>query len=110
MSDINETFVVPGAGAKRIHAMTADEVLASLEWHHDEAQRLKDESDAAEARFKTRGGNNTLGETKALLAAMDAGIEAMKRVNRLSELVIAQAPPAYHDVPLKDGLPKWWGA
>jgi hypothetical protein len=105
-----ETFTVPGVGEKRLHEMTAAEVLTALNWHDAEAERLKREADRLEARVRRELGGMTLGELKATIDAMEAANEAGLKSIRLGEALIAQCPPRYADVPLKDGLPRWWGS
>jgi hypothetical protein len=107
--DINERFTVPGSGERAVYAMSVDDVVAAVDWHEGEAERLKRESDAAEARVTANLSAATPNELKALIDMMAGAHAAMEKANRLLGLIMARCPPAYADVTLREGLPKWWG-
>jgi hypothetical protein len=105
-----EAFNIPGFGKKPLHEMTAQEVMAAMEWHDREAGRLKREADRAEAEVKAARGRATPDDLAAATHTMQAAIEALQQSNRLTRAVLKQCPPQYRYVPLKEGLPRWWGA
>jgi hypothetical protein len=110
----DERFSVPGVGTRRLHEMTAEEVLAALDHHGAEAERLRGRADALETTLLTllsRGlGHATPDDLAALVGAREEANMALVRMQRLVSRVLAQCPARYRNVPLKEGLPRWWGA
>jgi hypothetical protein len=116
--DFNEKFTVfldsEGCSVERaLHEMTAVQVLASIEWHTDEALRLQEESapyveiaNVAEAGMLDpsirRGARQTANDTIRRTAV------ALEKAARLLALVTSTLPKQWEHMPLRERILRTW--
>jgi hypothetical protein len=117
----NERFTirlnVDGHPVERtLSEMTADEVLAAMDWHNHEHDRLLEEFSAFSAMGQALGETGTpppemaalpRAELARGLAGLRQSVEAGLKASRLMERVMNMCPPQHHKLPF-GSLRRWW--
>jgi hypothetical protein len=103
---------------RTIREMTSGEVLAALEWHQAEGDRLVAEFAAIEADVDAAGATVEGGKADAIAvdtlergaAAAERAVEVTEQTERLLRLVMAAIPQwqRHKDMALQEGVRRYW--